>query len=101
VAVGRGRGALSLPLPAVDQSPAEAFALALYWTLAGVGAWLRRTFRLWDEEPDLSELDRSIDKLRDARRLIRETRNDLRRATGNPLEPLVFRHGERKGDRNE
>lgn len=32
--------------------------------------------------------------------MVRETRNDLRRATGNPLEPLVFhrRRKERQGD---
>lgn len=38
----------------------------------------------------MSDLDESLNQIRESRRLVQESRNELRRATGNPLEPLAF-----------
>ena len=75
---------------AVDPFGDAAYVLALYWTVTALFAWLRGILGINGRMPDLSGSDASLDHIRESRRMIRESRNHLRKATGNALEPMVF-----------
>jgi hypothetical protein len=85
--VWRHDGTLPIAFEPINTS---AHLVAITWAIAGFAAWLRGVFRINDRHPDMSGPDTALDHIRESKRLIRESRNQLRKATGNALEPVAF-----------
>jgi hypothetical protein len=83
------------------ETEAAAYLIALWYTLAGFGAWIRRVAGVEPRPVDTGEIERIREQLRESQQLIQQSRNDLRRGTGNVLEPLAFPRRHRRRQRGE
>ncbi len=90
----------AVPFAAYPGATAASYAVALWYALAGLGAWIRRAAGVEPQPTDTTDIERIRQQLHESQRLIQESRNELRRGTGNALEPLAFprRHRRRRGN---